>query len=350
MKKSLKTIRAIVLLALLITACAPATPVPTPTQVPPTLVLSATPAFAPLPTLVSDVQQYLSDALDIIQNNALNSNKVDWPKVRQIAFMFENNARTLADTYDSISFVLRQLGDHHSFLVTPEEANQTNNSTVEDYLAPMGKLIENKIGYIAVFGFNSPTATEANKYADKIQSILINLDQQSVICGWIVDLRENTGGNMYPMIAGLGALVGEGELGSFKDATGHTSSWYYQDGHAGEENVPYVTVSHPEFLFDPHETPVAVLIGPQTASSGEATAISFRGRANTRFFGQASAGFTTGNQVFELSDGALIVLSTTVELDRTGKEYGGKILPDVITSNPESDASEWLLTQPACQK
>ena len=91
------------------------------------------------------------------------------------------------------------------------------------------------------------------------------------------------------------------------------------------------------------------MIGPQTASAGEATAISFRGRPNTRFFGTASYGLTTGNEGFPLSDGAIILLTTVVELDRTGQEYGEKILPDVVTSNPESDASEWLLAQPACK-
>lgn len=348
MKERMKLIVIILLLAFLITSCAPAAQTSTPMPAP-TSTLARTPTALPSPIQLLDAQQYLSDALDIIENNALNRHKVDWPKVRDIAFMYENSAKTPADTYDSIRFALEQLGDNHSFLVTPEIANQSNNSTVEHYPAPIGRLLENKIGYVAVFEFNAIIEEEMNKYADKIQNILIELDKQSV-CGWIVDLRENLGGNMYPMIAGLGALIGEGELGSFKDATGLTTNWFYRDGQAGEEDMPYVRVSHPEFLFDPDRTPVAVLIGPQTASAGEATAISFQGRPNTRFFGKPSAGLTTANELFPLSDGALIILSVAVELDRTGQEYGGKIVPDVDTSNAESEAIEWLLAQPACKK
>jgi hypothetical protein len=348
MKELMKIISIILLLAFLITSCVPATKAETPT-VAPTSAPARTSTVVPSPTQLLDVQQYLSEALDIIQNNALNRDKVDWPKVRDIAFMYENNAKTPADTYDSISFVLEKLGDNHSFFVTPDIANQSNNSTVEHYPVPIGRLLENKIGYIAVFEFNAIIEEEMNKYADNLQSIIMELDKQSV-CGWIVDLSENQGGNMYPMIAGLGALIGEGELGSFKDATGHTTDWFYRDGQAGEEDMPYVRVSHPEFLFDPDETPVAVLIGPQTASAGEATAISFRGRPNTRFFGKPSSGLTTGNEVFPLGDGALIVLTVAVELDRTGQEYGGKIAPDVDTSNAESEAIDWLLAQPACKK
>lgn len=348
MKELPKVISIIPLLAFLITSCAPVpqavTPTPTPTSTP-----IRTPTALPSPTQLLDAQQYLSEALDIIQNNALNSDKVDWPKVRDIAFMYENNAKTSADTYDSIRFALEQLGDHHSAFVTPEIVNQDNNSTIYNYPRPTGKLLENKIGYVALFEFNAQAEDEMNKHADEIQNIIIELDEQSV-CGWMVDLQENLGGNMYPMIAGLGALIGEGDLGSFKDATGHTTNWFYRDGQAGEEGMPYVGVSHPEFLFDPNETPVAVLIGPRTASAGEATAISFRGRPNTRFFGEPSYGLTTGNQGFPLSDGAMIILTVAVELDRTGQEYGGSITPDVITSNPESDASNWLLAQSACKK
>jgi hypothetical protein len=51
-----------------------------------------------------------------------------------------------------------------------------------------------------------------------------------------------------------------------------------------------------------------------------------------------------------LSDGAVIILTTVIELDRTGQEYGDSITPDVTTSNPESDATDWLLAQPACKK
>jgi carboxyl-terminal processing protease len=341
MKKSSEVIRTVLLLASVMISCSPVTPAPTPMQEP--IV-----AVAPSPLPLSDPRQYLSEALDIIQKNAFNSGKVDWPKVRQLASMYEKNAKTPADTYDSIQFALEQLGDHHSAFVTPEIVEQDKNSTIYNYPRPAGKLLENKIGYVAVFEFNAQAKDEMNKYADEIQNIIIELDKQSV-CGWIVDLRENLGGNMYPMIAGLGALIGEGDLGLFKDAIGHTTAWYYRDGQAGEGNAPHAKVSHPEFLFDPTETPVAVLIGPQTASSGEATAISFRGRPNTRFFGKPSHGLTTGNEVFTLGDGALIILTVAVELDRTGQEYGGKIVPDVDTSNAESEATDWLLAQPACQ-
>jgi carboxyl-terminal processing protease len=86
---------------------------------------------------------------------------------------------------------------------------------------------------------------------------------------------------------------------------------------------------------------VAVLIDSGTGSSGEATAIAFRGRAKTRFFGEHTQGASTGNEVFALSDGAAMWLTIGINADRTGKQYMdgfdpdevipgvGKIVPDV---------------------
>jgi hypothetical protein len=45
----------------------------------------------------------------------------------------------------------------------------------------------------------------------------------------------------------------------------------------------------------------------------------------------------------------MIILTGVVELDRTGKEYGGSIAPDVDTSDAEAAAINWLLEQPACK-
>jgi C-terminal processing protease CtpA/Prc len=33
---------------------------------------------------------------------------------------------------------------------------------------------------------------------------------QGNLAGWIVDLRNNGGGNMWPMLTGIGSILGEG--------------------------------------------------------------------------------------------------------------------------------------------
>jgi C-terminal processing protease CtpA/Prc len=97
---------------------------------------------------------------------------------------------------------------------------------------------------------------------------------------------------------------------------------------------------------------VAVLIGPMTGSAGEYTAMSFKGRSNTRFFGSPSAGYVTANHAAPLSDGAVIVMTGAWGIDRTGKKYLDRIEPDEDTgpgSAAIDAAVKWLSAQP-CPK
>ena len=50
---------------------------------------------------------------------------------------------------------------------------------------------------------------------------------------------------------------------------------------------------------------IALLIDSMTASSGEMTAISFIGMPNVKVLGQPSAGYTTANTTFYMSDGTM---------------------------------------------
>ena len=148
---------------------------------------------------------------------------------------------------------------------------------------------------------------------------------------------------MWPMIAGIGPLLGEGDhLGEFFTLDSH-STWKYSDGVAAEiedgKEDPYPAVAGAAYKLI--GTPnVAVLIDRRTGSSGEAVAIAFRGRPKTRFFGEHTQGVSTANDIIKLSDGASMALTIGVDADRTGRQYlegfdpdeeihsGDQILPD----------------------
>lgn len=89
---------------------------------------------------------------------------------------------------------------------------------------------------------------------------------------------------------------------------------------------------------------IAVLIDNKTASAAEMTAISLIGLSNVKLFGQNSSGKTTGNRVFNLSNGSMLALSTSWTIDRKGKIYYGSIIPDVTTSEEETlvRAIDWI--------
>lgn len=373
MKKILLPVVNLALGSLLITSCrGAATPIatsalpipPTSTRPAPTASPTFTATVVPSATLTSklpispEASAYLEAALDIMQNNSLHRQSVDWEALGTRAFKMAAHAQTPADTYDSIRYALSLLGDNHSFFRTPEEVAQVEQMTVNDSPAPRGKLLLGKLGFIAIAKFGSGNPQVDNKYATTVQQLIRNLDAQEP-CGWIVDLRENTGGNMGGMLAGIGPILGEGDVGAFVDADGRKQIWSYQDGQARVDGIAYTQVNGPAYQLKESFPPVAVLTGMKTASAGEAIVVAFRGRANTRSFGLYTAGVPTANQGFILSDGAMIILTTAVYADRTGQTYGDRIDPDEVVDVAwkltiimeeiiPQPAIDWLMSQPAC--
>jgi C-terminal processing protease CtpA/Prc len=194
-----------------------------------------------------------------------------------------------------------------------------------------GRMVGDGIGLIKLPQFGASLTDQkkarevADQFAERVQNVIRELDQNKVR-GWILDLRVNGGGNMWPMLAGVGPILGEGEVGSFISASGAVK-WRYQDG----KSMIYMNVSSQvvtPYRVKVENPPVAVLTDEFTASSGEAIVIAFKGRAKTHFFGMPTRGVPTANEPFKLSDGAVLNLTTALEADRTGKQYDSKILPD----------------------
>jgi C-terminal processing protease CtpA/Prc len=302
---------------------------------------------------------YLDEALDIMKQKSLRRDSVDWKTLRTKTVTRLQGARDPRDTYEEIRYALASLGDFHSFLATPEQAEswkkERRNSVTETQVH--SELLFSRFAWISVPAFSSGNDTAMRSFAGRIQHVIAALDSADV-CGWIIDLRKNVGGNMWPMIAGLGPILGEGELGSFVGAFGIRTSWWYKQGSAGLDTAALVAIAGPPYVVRRPNLPVAVLTGRNTASSGEAVLVAFRGRPATRSFGAGTRGLSTANEPFALSDGAMLVLTTAVFADRTGKAYGTVIDPDehIQTGEqygPSSDpvvqaAVAWLKSQNPC--
>lgn len=181
-------------------------------------------------------------------------------------------------------------------------------------------------------------------FADYIRSIIEKIDTENTVTGWIVDLRHNTGGSMWPMLAGLNALISDGVSGYFVQGKSKTA-WQNNNG-----KITGINQSVSTYKIKGNNVKIAILIDAQTGSSGEMTAISFLGLPNVKSFGQKSAGYTTANQTFNLSDKSQLLLATTYVTDRTGKSHKDVIIPDVTVedlANTKDDnviktAEKWL--------
>lgn len=163
---------------------------------------------------------------------------------------------------------------------------------------------------------------------------------------------------MWPMIAGIGPVVGEGHLGSFVEPDDDTLKWFYNDGASLLGQNPIAEVSGEPYELHRSDPPAAVLIGDRTASSGEAVVVAFQGRDQTQTFGFPTAGLSTAIRGFRLRDGAVLGLAVSTFADRTGRLYGGSISPDVYAEEPPEDpgsgdalvetARQWVGNQSTC--
>ncbi len=216
------------------------------------------------------------------------------------------------------------------------------------------------VAHIVIPLFSSQDRKDIDDYATKIQNVIAELALENP-CGWVLDVRGNGGGNIWAMLAGVGPILGEGEPGAVLHEDGAKSKWFYENGRAGlrsDTKDPYYARTTRAPLRLTTLPPVAVLIDRDTGSSGEGIAIAFRGRSETRFFGESTYGAATSTFPYTLSDGAQLFLVTGVMLDRNGNEYPDGVTPDQVilsaatisTNDPLiRAASEWLSGLKACQ-
>jgi len=347
-------------LSICLAACQPsasdAMPPTGPTKTP---VSSITPLPSPTSGLDHELQTYLDQALDLIQDHSVYAGEVDWESIRQQAYLSALQAKTLADLYPVVEIALHASGDRHSYVIPPAEANAYFEAGPDESIPEIPiELIQNRIGSIRVPVFLSGNLEMALDFADQLQDDIRSLDEQGA-CGWVIDLRSNEGGNGFAMLLGLSPLSQHGTVGMYTYKDGQTRDWILSGNQVflGDELV--MELDRPGYQLLHPGAPVVILTSAATTSAGEFLAIAFRGWENTRSFGQKTLGRTTAPQGYLLEDGAMLGISVAYFSDHSGKVYPGEIVPEetirprngnpnYMDYNVPRDAIDWLLGQPAC--
>lgn len=198
-----------------------------------------------------------------------------------------------------------------------------------------GRILSNNIAYLNIPSVITMDSISLVDFASNLHSLIGKLDISTPL-GWIIDLRNNPGGNCWPMIAGVGPLLGEGIVAYLIDSNNKKYVLSYKNGASlGDDTIQVIVKDQPYRIKK--DSPIAVLIGPKTASSAEILAISFIGKSNCKSFGEPSFGVSTSNENYDLKDGAILFLTTAIDADRNLKKYGDKIYPDF--NIPFSDRS-----------
>lgn len=287
-------------------------------------------------------REYLNALLTTMETYSINKSTMDWDSFRAQVIAEAGDAQSIPALYPAIELALRLLNDTQSYywtaggqLIGPAPVGGCG-------AAPPGVVtVPSSIAYVKIESCNC-SGSAADRFAESIQQSIRTGDRPGLV-GWIVDLRGNIGGNMWPMIAGVGPLVGEGIIGwiVYNDREYERE---YRNGEARSFGDVFARVADPHTLLNPFPS-VAVLTDNEVSSAAEAITVYFKGRPRTRSFGTPTCGHHHIQQDFALSDGATLSLAVSEHADRLKRQYRGSIAPDEVLSDPQEAvrrAVAWL--------
>lgn len=308
----------------------------------------------------------LDSVLHFAQTNALKRDEVNWDSIRALVYARAAGAQAPGDLGPAYCALLGALGDDHGRFVyqnnvigywygelkeNQKDIDPNMWGAVQGGLYPIrSAILSDSVGYLRLPGLS---VGDNVQMAAEIRWHFNILLDQGATC-WIIDLRGNGGGNIFPMLEGIGPLLGDGPIGSHRDPVARSEfPWTIRDGNFfyGE----YEAVHLPNTAGVPKNARVAVLTSRYTASSGEMVAISFKTRPNTRFLGEKTGGMITITNWAQPCEDLTVTLSAAYCADRTGRVYReyvdvDEVVPFQITEELDDDpavqkALSWLKNQ-----
>ena len=270
---------------------------------------------------------YVRYAVYLLDRDGLYADKAEWAEKRKEVLKAAKTIGNLDEAHDLIQEAAHVAGGKHSFLMEPVKDTASYPES-----APEVEMLEGGIVHAKLPGHTGVKVSDSLYIHTVFDFLQEHLDARGVI----VDLRNNSGGNMYPMITSVSPLLPEGIVLQFKSRKQTTPI-----------PLAYVTKSYQiasESIGKlPASIPIAVLANGKTGSSGEATLICFLGLDNVKTFGGPTAGYASGNVTHTLADGYLFAITKSAEIARTGEVFcEDPIVPDMTTETPLEDAVAWI--------
>jgi hypothetical protein len=310
------------------------------------LALACAAAYAHAQT--PSAQFPVRDVLQALEQRWVYRSQVAWPEVTARITANDRPAQQIVallaeqgDVHTSFQFAGQTYSHWEAFddttlarlrpLLALEQAQQGQG---------VAKMLQSNIAYVRVPGMAPADSTDAVRMGhallERVQALAAGRPR-----AWIVDLRLNGGGSVYPMLLGTAPLLGPGIAGGTVDGQGtHVQDWrlgpdgLYWSDRTGRRRFAELTL--------PLRTPAAaarvvVLLGPLTRSSGQALALAFRGRPGTLFLGEPTAkGYTTVTAPVPVGDAVFLNLAVGTMTDRRGAACPVQVLPDSTLFGGES--------------
>lgn len=261
-------------------------------------------------------EKYVKQAIMFMDSQGIYASGNEWEKTKSEVLEKAKKAESYEECHELINTALKTAGGKHSRLITKEDNSASEFTLPDCKIDDKGKL------YIRIPAF-SGSADEGQEYAEAVYVFLReNRDDASEIT---IDIRDNHGGDMGPMLAAVSPLLPDGELMYF-DIQGTKQAVTLTDGTVSGGGSQ-LTMDDP---FKIKDVPVRILQNEETGSSAEALLICFRGLDYVKTYGAPTAGYCSCNTTRKLYDGAVMLLTIGKDVSRTGEEFCEEpITPDI---------------------
>lgn len=299
------------------------------------------------PSTTADLFDIADEAIDALQRGWVGRYDMDW---NTFVCAILGSVDLSADTSPSevvqriVARLVHTCADWHAAVFSAEEVAR-DSATRSQYLAdfeagqpghdgfsPCGGILSGDVAYIwipATTFYAAAPVSQAYIRAKgaAIAHVVEALDERAP-SGWIIDLRQHSGGSDVAGLIGLHAFLPKGRLFGFApvfasdigEGSVEVGTWIEWDGKRFCEvaaSGPFSSFRHPiaylpvpEYVLSKAEAPVAVLTSGLTASAAEMILVALRQNPHVRVFGEPTAGVSTNRLGYELSDGSHFLFST----------------------------------------
>lgn len=278
-------------------------------------------------------EDFFEQAFELIKEESIKSNEINWNElkdaVKDSIKQFDSNEKV----YDAIDYTLKLIDDGHSVFFP---ANTPNRLTVDSLSLPCltSRIINKEIAYLKLTGFFSNDSL-SRKYALSIRKRLLELDHNTNLSGWIIDLREHNGGKLTTECLGLSPLFKNPLIGISVNNKNCYKEIICKDNYFHFSNIKMDSL-----LYDSHlknrNIKIAVLVSEETASAGEFLALAFKFQNNTKVFGKKTSGKTSHLRFFSFKSDAKLLLAVENFCDIHKNIISSGITPNVECTPEES--------------
>lgn len=295
------------------------------------------------------IRVFYKELFKALKGGYLDRKMQDWKKVEAETYKNLENYSSFKASLTEITNLFNKINATHCLVYRGADKYTVTRKIIskENYTAEWKRkydtkpsfevrLLDGKYGYILIPGmvFFDDSPENIRRLAQPLYDQIASIKTKHDIDGWIIDLRFNTGGNSTPMLLALYDLLGNQEVwGELNENKKLVQKYRLENGNYIQKTKTLASIVPSGQLMD--KAKVAVITGIFTGSSGEVTALAFKGRPATIFVGENTAGYTTSNISFPLPFNAVMALTRGYDCDRNGVYYP-YITPDVVVSKQDN--------------